>query len=337
MKYQVIHTYPEKNDFDLFQKVSELLYPSEILQQAMGSFPTPKYLRDCIVLLKNDIPLGRLAIHYNHQVKYNGQPTAQIGSYECVNDEEVSGRLLQYAFEEIKSGGYHTVIGPMDGSTFNGYRFSVQNKHRNFFMEPYHHAYYNEQFMANGFEVIARYDSKLDDAVQVDKNRLERAEQLFKVKGAVMRHLYMDSFEDELRKIAHFTNEAFKNNFLFTPVDEDEFVGKYMKFKSYINPSLVWMVEDKSSTLHALMFAVEDFLSQQRDTLIIKTLARLPDSPFRGIGSYLVLKVNQLAVANGYQKIIHAFMKEENESKVMSERLNAKPYKQYLLYAKSLM
>jgi hypothetical protein len=114
-----------------------------------------EYLRSCIVVVNDGLPVGRLAVYENPNLTSNDQQVACIGNYECENNPETAKLLFRKAFEEISSLGVKTIIGPMSGSTWDNYRFSNHNNEPNFLLEPYHHVYYNEQFLENGFQPLS--------------------------------------------------------------------------------------------------------------------------------------------------------------------------------------
>jgi len=147
----------------------------------------------------------------------------------------------------------------------------------------------------------------------------------------------MDQFEDELLRIGELSNEAFSNNFLYTPITLEDFVSKYRQLKELIRPELVWLVEDrKGGRLQAFLFAIPDYLDPSGKTLIVKSMARRKTTSFKGIGSYIAGKATQLAKQMGFTKVIHAMMLKDNASVNVSEIYANKSYKAYTLYGKKL-
>lgn len=334
--YQLIKTLSEKADFELFNTLPKLLYEKDSQRFTLGHNPSEEHLEGCYVLLRNNEPVGRFALYCNPHLEYNNKMACCLGSYECVNNSEIAKKLIDHAIERAKQLNYKYLIGPMEGSTWNSYRFSVHNEQPNFFMEPYHHVYYNQQFEASGFSPIAHYVSNLDATLEYDLDRLEKLEKHYLERGAIMRNLNMGNLETDLFNIARFSNDAFANNFLYTPIDEDEFVRKYLKLKPLFNPDLVWIVEDTSCEMQALSFSIKDYNDPEGKTLIIKSLARLSGSTFGGIGGYLASKTNLIAKTQGFEKIIHALMIDDNASVRISEKHAGEAFKTYALYGLAL-
>lgn len=328
-----LHRYlPDDSDYHFFTDFVKELYAPNSQRFLRGNDPVPTFLEGCYLLEKDGETVGRFALYENPHLKYKEQLACCLGSYECVDDTEISHELLISATKKAKELGYSYLIGPMEGSTWNIYRFSDHNQYPNFFMEPFHHAYYPDQFKEFGFSVIAEYVSNLDEEVNVPEKDIDSFEEYYKAKGAQFRFLRMDDLENDLRKIARFSNDAFQHNFLFTPIDEDDFVTKYLRIKNYFDPALVMIVEDENNEIEALSFSIKDFNKSRGKSLIIKSLARRNDSKLRGIGAYLIQKTYQLARANGYDNVIHALMIKDNASKKISENYHGANYKSYSLF-----
>lgn len=323
---------PNDKDYHLFDDFIKKLYEPNSQRFLRGNDPVETYLEGCYVLQKGDETVGRFALYENPNLKYKDQLACCLGSYECAKDSEISHELLSSATKRAKELGYSYLIGPMEGSTWNNYRFSDHNKYPNFFMEPFHHAYYSDQFKEFGFSIIAEYVSNLDEEVTVPEKDIDAFEEYYKARGAQFRFLCLNDLENDLHKIARFSNDAFQHNFLFTPINEDEFVAKYLRIKNYFDPALVMIVEDENDEIEALSFSIKDFNESRGKSLIIKSLARRNDSKLRGIGAYLIQKTYQLARANGYDNVIHALMIKDNASKKISENYHGSDYKSYSLF-----
>lgn len=327
---------PGDENHPLFTDLVDQLYEKGSQRDRLGNDPNETYLEGCYTLIKNGKALGRFAYYENPDLSYQDQKTACIGSFECINDLEVCEALIAHAKQLALVGGNEQLIGPMEGSTWNNYRFSVHNEHPNFFMEPYHQDYYGGLFEACGFETIASYYSNIDANLTFDAAQISAYEKHFLDTGARLRKIDLSDLENELHKIARFSNEAFKHNFLFTPIDENDFVRKYIRLKDYFNPELIWIVEDEFGEIHAISFSIEDYTKSAGNTVIIKSLARKKDSPFRGIGEYLGTKTVQIATEAGYDGIIHALMIKNKDSIRLSENHAGTDYKSYSLYGMKL-
>ena len=179
--FKIIKTLPGEFDYKSFDELPVSLYPKNSPRFIFGNEPVETHLEGCYVLFSNNKALGRFAFYENKELKYKDETVACIGSYECVSDSVVSTKLLDYAKNLARQRGYKWLIGPMEGSTWNNYRFSNHNNYRNFFLEPFHHIYYNNQFKSSGFEIIAEYFSNLDEELYYDESKLNKFESIFKI------------------------------------------------------------------------------------------------------------------------------------------------------------
>ncbi|MDJ1169803.1 GNAT family N-acetyltransferase, partial [Roseofilum sp. BLCC_M154] len=106
----------------------------------------------------------------------------------------------------------------------------------------------------------------------------------------------------------------------------------------YINPEFVLLAEQRKKIV-GFLFALPDFCLKQRklpiDTLILKTVAVLPQREYAGLGSLLIFQCHQIAKKLGYQSVIHALMYQGNSSLNISQRY-AQPIRQYTLFAKAI-
>ena len=78
----------------------------------------------------------------------------------------------------------------------------------------------------------------------------------------------------ELALIGQFSIEAFKENFLYTPITVEEFVMKYHRLGQLLVPRLVLLAVDKKDTLLGFILGIPDMFSEDRTGLIVKSPAR---------------------------------------------------------------
>ncbi|MGK7924104.1 MAG: GNAT family N-acetyltransferase, partial [Spirulina sp.] len=144
--------------------------------------------------------------------------------------------------------------------------------------------------------------------------------------------------EEELAKIYQIAIAAFRQNFLYQPISKSEFIDLYRPILPYIQPELILIAENQNQAI-GFLFALPDALEAQRggaiETVILKTVAVLPQRKYAGLGSILVEKCHAIASQLGYKKVIHALMNQANSSSNIS-RSYAHPIRQYSLFGKKL-
>ena len=334
---KIIACKPGESNFRLFNKLTEDLYPENSLRFKSGNEPETKYLVSCYVLVLGKKPKARYAIYNNPDLYYKGKKAISIGSYECVKDNYISKIILNHAKEKARELGAEILIGPMEGSTWANYRFSLDNDTSNFFLEPYHNIYYNKQFVNFGFKKIEDYYSNYNKTISFDDDFIKTTENNFNKKGLYIRNMKSDLFEDELYKIGTFTIEVFKKNILYSPLKPAEFVEKYKNFKDYLLPELVFIAEDSKKEIHGIFYGIPNYLNPESKTIIIKTIARKMETPFKkDLINLLMHKFSKQSIESGFKNEVHAFIHQDNASGNVSKRYSGKDFKSYALYAYSI-
>ncbi|MCB0480398.1 MAG: hypothetical protein KDC83_03155 [Flavobacteriales bacterium] len=335
-EFEVIFTMPGEEDYYLFDEtlasIFPVLGPAEQYRHRLSS----NYLIQCLVLLSQNQPIARCAIYFNPNMELESEKVACIGSFESVNNQNVSSFLLNTAIEYCRKNEIKKVIGPMEGSTWNSYRFKTNDENRPYFMEPFHPLYYNDLFREVGFSPLAQYETTIDQTLKYDASLLNKMEAGFKKQGAKLKNLNLEDFENQLTEIANLSNRAFAKNHFFTPISVSDFVEQFNKIKHLINPKLVWLMYDQQDKLQAFGFGIKDYFDPLNETAILKTLAREIDAPFAGVGVFLRQKIIQSAMELGFSKMIYAYMHTDNFSFKKAEELAPTKYRSYALYSKDL-
>lgn len=334
--FEILSLQPGDENFYLFEN-----FPKEIYEKDSPHFYLPEklnneYLKECFVLLVNGKVKSRCALYDNPHLFYQNKKAACLGNFESINDQKIAAKLLTHVSSEAKRSGAQFLIGPMNGSTWNDYRFSVHHNQPPFFLEPWHHLYYNDQLNDNGFRIIGKYFSSIETDLSFDSPTISEREKQLKEAGINFRNISIKEFEQELEKIFRFNAIAFQSNFLYTPINKDTFIKKYQETKSLINPAFVIMAEDDNENLIGYIFCVDDLFNKNEKSLIVKTVARDPHKKWSGTGHVLGKMIFERAVQNKYSSIIHSFMYEDGTSTVMSKNFSGNIFKNYVLYGKKI-
>jgi L-amino acid N-acyltransferase YncA len=336
MKQAIIQTKPGAIDFHLFESLPYEIYTVENLRSRLPENINNEYLESCYVLCVNGKPKARAALYLNPHLRYQNKKSFCVGNYESVDDASISNALLNYISSRAKQLGAEYLIGPMNGSTWDHYRFSNHHNNPNFFLEPYHHLYYNELFMHSGFAPIARYFSSLDKQLRFDIPGIVEREKELCASGMTMRSINLKDFRNELRKMFEFNELAFQTNFLYTPIAWETFYKKYAESVKIINPEFVLIAEDEEKNIAGFFFCVDDLFNRNEKSLVVKSIARHPDQKWRGLGHVIGNEIIKRASKHGYKSIVHAFMSEQGTSVKISQNYLGESYKNYTLYGKEI-
>lgn len=285
---------------------------------------------------------ARCSLWWDDVPQMQGEKIGVIGHFAAENEsgdeDDPSHVLLNNACFRLKMEGCSRAVGPMDGNTWRHYRFVTEmGTQAPFFLEPMNPLAWPRYWENYGFEPLAQYSSAITPDLEKRDQRLPKLEQRLIERGIRFRPLDLSNYEQELRQIYNISVVSFVNNFLYTPLSEDEFVAQYMKVRERVVPELT-LLAHKAGIPVGFLFAIPDINEIQRGepstTVIIKTVAVLPENAHAGLGALLVDKVQQQARELGFQRAIHALMYDGNVSRNISGHY-AEVMRRYTLYFKA--
>lgn len=257
-----------------------------------------------------------------------------IGQFQAP-DDAASVELLDSACKVLSEKNCTLAVGPMDGSTWNRYRFVSRSDCRPaFFLEPQNPSFFPEHFHKAGFREVAKYHSAYAKNVRVAKSHTASLARRLHGEGVRFRTLDLSNYESELKKIYAVCIESFANNFMFTSICEEDFLALYKPLKAFVDPKLVLIAEVEGEIV-GFNFCLPDHCAAEEKTMIVKTLARRTDRKYAGLGKLMLAMSHNNAADLGYSAVIHALFHEQNKSSVLSGEL-AQTFRDYSLYARTL-
>ena len=267
-----------------------------------------------------------------------GERVGLVGHYAAADDESAAA-VLHDSCTALAQAGCSLAIGPMDGNTWRRYRWVIERGAAPpFFLEPDNPDTAPAQFVAAGFAELATYTSAATEDLSQEDPRLGAAETRLTRQGVRIRSLDAARADAELSAIYRLSVEAFSDNYLYTPIEEAEFLEQNVRVLPYVDPELVLLAE-RGSALVGYLFGVPDVLQRLRGepvtTFIVKTVAVARGHGVSGLGSVLVGLAQSRAHGRGYTRAIHALMHESNVSRNISRRY-ARTIRRYALFARRL-
>lgn len=279
---------------------------------------------------ENGSEVGGFSLWYSDTPSLKGRRVGILGDYRA-RDAATGVELLHSACSKFEELGIKTVVGPMNGSTWNKYRLTTEGfDSPPFALESLTPKEYVHHFEAAGFSPIASYASAVVDAGK-DFDRSGEALKRIEKRGFLIRSFRKDRSREELAGMYRIAVDSFKDNFLYSPISQNQFTAMYEPLVPVIDERLVFIAE-KDGAMAGFLFAIPNKLlaSGRDDTVVIKTLARLSGGSCRGLGLALVSACHARAEELGYGKIIHALYKDDNRSGTFSA--DASPLRRYALY-----
>jgi GNAT superfamily N-acetyltransferase len=261
-----------------------------------------------------------------------------IGNY-AARDDQGARVLLDHACCELRKAGCSLAVGPVDGTTWGNYRFVTKSGNRPaFWREPSNPRRWPAQFVARGFRPLARYFSALGCDLQRHDRRLPGVARRLAAAGVRLRPLKASAFESDLDRIYTVAQTAFRQNLLYQDLPRQAYLALSRPLETLLPLELSWLAEHRDRVV-GFLFAVPDFCEEAREgrvrTLVIKTLAVLPDRRYAGLGQVLIAEVQRHARGLGYDQVIHALVRDVPSLRNISVR-TATPIRRYTLFAKEL-
>lgn len=291
-----------------------------------------------LLIADNSQLVGRCSLWWQNTPHLPGHKVGLIGHYAAI-DTTAASHLLQHTLTELASQGCTLAIGPIDGSTWHRYRLlSERGVYPTFFLEPDNPDDWVSHFLNQGFTTIAKYSSGLVTNLTQTDSRLQQITNRLNQLDIKIRPVNLQSIQTEFKTIYTIASQSFRNNFLYTPISEAEFIAQYHPLQPYLRPELILIAEHNHHPV-GFLFAIPDWLQKQRgeliNTVIIKTVAVLPQRIYAGLGNLLVAQCHSLAHQLGYQQAIHALMHDANPSINLSRRYG-QTIRRYALFAKQI-
>lgn len=333
----IIHCGPDSRCFDRFLQVPHTLYDKATIKlQSLNDGINTDYLFACLVATHDNIPVGRCALYQNPHLLYEGKTCMTIGNYECSDAPGVSDALIAEAKRMAKENGAEMLIGPMNGSTWDAYRFCTNPGADVFFLEPYHQPFYAAQFEVAGFAPIAEYVSTIDRKLLHDAPAVVERDREFMAQGFRFRNIRLDQYEQELQLLYDFCCRSFAGNFLYTPVSREVFFSKYKAIKPFIIEEYVMIAEYPDGRIAGFVFCFPDHVQANEKRMVLKTLARDMVPETKGLGNVIGNRMTKLVKEKGFTSMIHALIHIDNRSKNLSAQYSGELLKTYALYAVTL-
>ncbi len=282
---------------------------------------------------------ARCSLWWTSAPGYHDHRVGLIGHYAAA-DAEAAAHLLPHACRELALRGCTLAIGPMDGSTHRRYRLLTERgSEPPFFLEPDNPDDWPAHFINNGFTVLERYVSALQVGLDHDDPRASAIAERLAMEGVTIRHLDVERFADELRGIYNLVAGGFRQNVLYSPISEAEFLEQYGALRPFVRPELVVVAEHAEQPI-GFMLTVPDWLQarrrEQTNTVIVKTLAVHPEYAGRGLATLLAARCQVVARDLGFSRAIHALMHERNTSRTISQHFAGRVIRRYALFARQL-
>lgn len=318
-----------------FNSLPERLYKDDPFYIPKENTPPDDLESTYFLVTEKNIIVSRACALINPDISYKNLKTTLVGYYESVDNPQAATILLDAISQYNKEKGYQCLIGPINGTTWHNYRLTDPDNKLPFFFDNYHKNWYVRDFKDNNFQAIASYFSSVVNPGHTEYLRLNRFENYYARRGISIRPLSLSCFEEDLESIYNICIISFQHNFLYTAISQESFLQMYKNVGVFLNYDMSFIAEDKHNRPCGFIFALDNRFEQQKKSLVIKTLAVLPEPQFRGLGTLLTEMTHQKAALSGYEEVIHALMHHNNLSRNILSGQNH-IFRSYQLYRRIL-
>ncbi|MCX7995685.1 MAG: N-acetyltransferase [candidate division WOR-3 bacterium] len=203
--------------------------------------------REMFIAYRGKEVVGRVCaiVDYNFLEFWN-EKTGYFGFFECEDDEEAAITLFNAVREYHREKGMTKFVGPFNPSTNEEVGFLLEG----FFLEPmimmtYTFEYYHKLAEASGLtkakDLYAFYIETKNAPLEYLENICSVIRQ--RVRDLKVRHVDLDDFSNEVKKIKEVYNDAWSRNWGFVPMTDAEFNHIAKTLKDLVVPELVIIVE----------------------------------------------------------------------------------------------
>ncbi|OGP53306.1 MAG: hypothetical protein A2Y65_04990 [Deltaproteobacteria bacterium RBG_13_52_11] len=205
------------------------------------------------VATKDGSVVGRMAaIIDQNYIDFHREKTGFFGFFESVNDLEVPRALLDQVKGFLRARGLKTVMGPVNPSTNDECGLLIEGFDTSpCFMMPYNPPYYRELLEGCGLQKAKDlYANFMADDGGFPERLLRISERVIKrVPGLTIRPIDLRKLNEEVMRVKEVYNGAWRDNWGFVPLTDEEMNLMVKKMKPLVVPDLALFAEIGDETV----------------------------------------------------------------------------------------
>ena len=199
-------------------------------------------------------PVGRITAHVDHRFnEFQGNRWGQFGFFECPDDPEVAGVLLDAAEGWLRERGRDRMVGPADFTTNHECGILIEGHQRPpQIYEPWQHRYYRGLLEGHGLEKamdLLKWELWVSARDKVLPVVFELAEKLEPEHGIRIRHIDKRTLEREMRAFIDIYNSAWERNWGFVPLTDAEVEDYARELKPVLDENWAMVAERDGETV----------------------------------------------------------------------------------------
>ncbi len=288
--------------------------------------------------------------------RYHNENLCFFGFYEAEDDLEVAEALFNTLEEEARKGGFTSLRGPMNFSTNEYCGFLCEGySEPPILMTPYNPPYYNDHMQHLGYHKVKDLLAFIRDIPNELPEKIYRAARIAERSGIRVRIIEPKRLLDELKIFQRIYNEAWKDNWGFVPISDDELIYMTKRLKPIVVPELN-LIAEKNGEPVGFLGMMPDFnlvLRKMRGRLTPITLLKAlfyhrrikdlrllllgvrPEYRLRGVDALLFRE--GFKAARRYRRVEFSWILEDNLPVIrLVEMIGGRKYKVFRIYEKEL-
>lgn len=283
------------------------------------------------------------------------QKTAFFGFFESFKDIDAAKVLFRHVDDYCMENEIERLEGPFNPSHYSELGM-LSNRYLSppSFFQTYNPDYYHNLMLASGFFVAEIFHTRKNDNNKEYLNSNFKTTLQFEDGFLKVRSLNINDLGNDLEYLRNIFNDAFSENWHFTPVTKDEYLFTAKHLKLVTPPELIQFVEYQGTPVAAIQFAlnINPLLRKLNGKIgLVKYLKFLVE--IKKVRNALIFaagikkeyqnsKVSKLlfniAVETGrkFNCLETTWMYDENKSSIsLAEKLGLNRDKEFLIYAKN--
>lgn len=196
---------------------------------------------------KDGRDVGRIAAIVDHRFNdFHGTKTGHFGFFDCIEDQHTANLLFRVASDWLRDKGMNKVMGPASPGMMDTIGVLIDGFDKDpYVLMPYNFSYYDELILNAGFEKETDMFAYVVDTETVNTERMNRAMDIVRrrLPDIHIRPVNLKKIKDEIKIIREIYNQAWKDNWGFIPLSEEEFDALAADLKMIIDTDYAHIAE----------------------------------------------------------------------------------------------
>jgi hypothetical protein len=213
---------------------------------------------------RDERPVGRITAQVDRNLnEFQGNDWGLFGFFECEDDPEAAGALLDAAAGWLRQRGRDRMVGPMDFTTNDECGLLVEGHDRPpIIFTPWQHPYY--QGLLEGAGLTKAMDTFMWELYVDKRERVhpaiwDMAEKVQSEHGITVRPMRKRDLQAEVGRFLEVYNAAWERNWGFVPLSEEE-VRHYAKdLKPVLDENWAMIAEARDGTVVGAALTLPDY------------------------------------------------------------------------------